>query len=630
MLRRLRESTAERPEYAVEPLLNVLLPLALTERQDLKEVGIGLHECRVLVSEWINSLLIVGWRQVVEQALALLEEQLRTPAFKAACWTIAEIGVRTDSLVEKLEAVLRADRSETGDEALSTLAALGVTEGRLPFYREELARRTQERLNNPLLYALQEIGDARLVRRIFKDVDRFIAPGGTGPVVWELIWVLGRVAGRVQDDRFQDFVISAYRRLSRRHDQEVGNTFHLGGQLVPGINRAGAVEFLLGLLARDKVGEERAANRHWLLFLRLQACVKPQQLEAVDVPPAASRIIRDYLLRPIPQEKVVRPFSANVKSGALAAAFRLGLPGLDGWLEAACAAAADDVERDQIIESFQALILPRLPDFLKSLITERIDIETRQQGKQEDAGWFVRTAATELVANSTTWEAFETLSNPGFLVDGHVMQTTATALGDVSLAMTVNPANRDRVCRHLFNALAETPPYKPRVSAACHSLRVITAAGRLPAAFHGELQRWAMEDAMDSYAQSLLLESVGFLNLEDVSEDMRHTLSKRAAAQESWVNWRALESLARLGVLDTQHDLLGERLGLVSVHDQWRWDGERDQSRVSTAVIGLLYCRKPDQFGPAMTDMVAQSDWEQWPYVAATLDAATKQNGGGS
>ena len=79
---------------------------------------------RDILGGWLEPLSSSGAAQIRDEVVGLLRNALDTSEFKAACWTLGEVGFRTDEVVAGLWSVADRVPGEDGDTSLATLVAL--------------------------------------------------------------------------------------------------------------------------------------------------------------------------------------------------------------------------------------------------------------------------------------------------------------------------------------------------------------------------------------------------------------------------------------------------------------------------------------------------------------------------
>jgi len=205
-------------ETARSAIMNYLLPYALTCAKE-KESAVASKRFRDLLSNWIEQYSENEKNPLRAEVLDVACDALKTGDAKAACWTIASIGYRSDALWAQLWSV--AERGhETATTALSAIVALGVP--RVDRNRVISSLRTLMKYPPPssLVYVMQELADRQTLEFVLAMLDtpkRDDTRDDSLMQTASAFSILGRIADEAWDDHeFQDHLWS---RIAAQRDE---------------------------------------------------------------------------------------------------------------------------------------------------------------------------------------------------------------------------------------------------------------------------------------------------------------------------------------------------------------------------------------------------------------------------
>jgi hypothetical protein len=115
------------PVRSRDLIVRFLLPQCLTESPD-PGGAMAASQYRGILGEWLETLSSSGNEQVCDEVVDILQQKLDTNEFESACWTLGEVGRRTEEIVTGLWSVIDREPGDAGDAALMVLVALGEAE----------------------------------------------------------------------------------------------------------------------------------------------------------------------------------------------------------------------------------------------------------------------------------------------------------------------------------------------------------------------------------------------------------------------------------------------------------------------------------------------------------------------
>jgi hypothetical protein len=620
--RTLRELTVDDPKIGESLIFKFLLPYCLESAADApSEVRIAISGYRNDLTEWLNQYAEPERVTLRDKVLDVLAQRVESPEPEGACWTIAGIGFRRPDIIEGLWKVAAANEGETGDIALSSLSSLGGSAGERALLLSALHQRAALRCTSTLIGSLRRLSDPQSVDVVLEHWLQANSLQSQPYIASLALRVLSDVADvNDADPGLQDRIWDALSELFVGYPDILTSDLHLGSDMAPRCNSESVVPFLIRWIGEEAEQAEHAAYSRWLLNLRLEECCRPRQLlgwKRVDES-AVPEVLRQEAQQDTQYEGILTTSEIDQKRKAWNALLCLGYRDVLAWYEQTVAAETNPYLRQEISRLLADFCLDPLPPTVLRMVTEPFDAKAHGDSRE----WVARLAATEVAQSAATWEAFEALLSFGLTVDGRVLQNSADALAVVSIALT--RAGKTSVVERLVETVVNGQEMRHRLAAAS-ALEMIGNAGLLPEHHAPTLAALLSQEGRDRLELSELVAALGWLPAEVLTTDIQRRLETWAQSGEDRLAGRALETMARHGLLLTRPALLTQQLGLEEIEYGWNWASERQHIRSASFIVGLLYLRDPDKFTSAVVTLLKTEDWHSaFPLIHLLNDAHGK------
>jgi hypothetical protein len=621
----LRELTAESPGEAVTLIVNELVPLCVSGRSVQPEDNVyATYVFREMLADWLTQYPGDNGRVVRRSVLDALKSILSSADLEGACWTIAVVGYRREDVVENLWDIVRRRDDEVGDVALATLTSLGVPRDDQARVLQALHERVARRDNVALLGALRRMADPSSIEYLLR---HWLIPDATGNLpdrARHYIRVLADVADEhVDDPELQDRIWPSLQKLLVDQSDALDSALYLGNDVVPRVNAPGVIDFLIASFDQDETNERAAANRRYLLALRLTDCVRPRQLarwselrydEIRDV-------LRVQVCKDTADEGRSLTEEGTHKETAWGILLRLGDPYIltsDAFTHCV-AGESNPYLRAHACESLACFRLDPLPP---TLIAWVMDPHNQARiASDNELPW--RSAAIEIVGNAPSRRSFDALRGFGFRIEDQVLQRSVDAISDQAYLLT--RAGNEWPEDLLFESALQGPHLWHR-SAAIEAIKDLATQELLSERRRGALLHLLDDADLPSFVRADVAETLGMLCVSHPSVREIKRLWVLARQQDDDVlRWGCLTALALLGTLAEDHDLLTSVLHLRLRAGSWR---VLDNARLSASwvtVVGILYRENPRSFASAIATALSRGDWRVADQAARVVRAAQRR-----
>jgi hypothetical protein len=608
----LQEATQDDPETAQRLILEELVRDLLSDlaRDGSSTAQIALSRYYEYLGDWIDQYVPAQRDILRTRVLEALMPALETPRPEAACWSIARLGYRSPELAKALWKIVRGADDNSGDVALRALVALGVTKEERAEAVREVNRRAALRQSTALWGALNRLADPSS-KDVLKEVWLRPEPPTPKETTWPLaLTTFAEIAdAHWENASLQQEIWNVFEDLRAQSSTSSSLRLYLGSNVVSRIDAPTVVPDLLTWLVDESLSsQEHQARRRYLLYKRLEECVRPRQLTGWQFngpsrEPAVA-LLKEDLARDSGAAGAFMTTEMEQKELACDQLLRLGEPRAIDWIERAIDQETSPFVRQSLLETLACFRVDPLPEIVSRLIVERYDhTESGSVGV-----WAYRRAAIMVAANSPTKSAFDALMDFGLTYKGQTLTTSGQALADVATALLVAGE------RSIPNRLADVADQSTtlhRRSAAIYTLATLALHNRLPNNYGRLLERLTFDNELDLYTRGLAITGLGAMKRRRLSDGLRSSLVDWAENREDWLGWRSLEALARRGAILEHPSILLRRVGLHVSNDRWEFRPESNLSRWAAYVIGLLYGRHPTEFAEATVGLLTDGSWDQ-------------------
>ncbi len=598
------------PEIA-NIITEYLLPLCVCRNTDAVELeeSLLIYNCRELADEWLNSLSGEEGSRVMGVALSSLSAALERPAERrGACWTIANIGFRTDALTESLWRIAETGDTDDGALALRTLASLGLEGDQRLRCLERALELVREHLLPDLLGVLAAIPHSQTVS-VLMEAWLSRPSSEIAPECNNLLAVFAAIGRSLDEPSAIDRACEAIGIMYKRLDQSFGRYLRLASNVLPQLNSPVSIQLLLQMLTEQTGIDE---YDRWLVMHRLEDCYWPRQLESEPVlgeyRTPATEILKEFVLQLGDYKGRTATFPGEAKILGLRTAFFLGLPEIPSWLGEAMVKEQNPFLQQEILEAYAVLKIAPLPDPLPVWITEKKELGT---GPGDNAEFIRRMGATRVARSAESWEAFDLLSRPGLTRDGSVMMETAEALVAAALCSGKSPEQRSDVIKRLFDAV-EHPTTRAQLSSGCRALAAVARRKWLHAESEQLIALLTVEPeiSMEPHDRAELVSAVVALPTTNIPATILDTIADWGRERSDILGERAVRAIVELKKAAEHTEWLAPKLGLSPVGGGWDWSQNASgQLESSVFVIVQLYAQSQAQFTPALCSILKDERW---------------------
>ncbi len=604
------------------------------------------HEARELLGKWMADWVDVDGTALREELCDLscqqaLDSAASIPKIQAACWTLGQIGWRSERVEKTFWTLLKRD-DVAGDVASGILVNLGLDASQREPFIAQLRERVKRRPIRYNCYPIQRLGVPELVDEALSLVRQ---PS-------ELSWYDGEPRDgnesiEMEEDMKHTFLSHLADELWKfeeaqdkiwkaiyeqcRQTEEGRNDLLFTGNLAPWCDSSSMVLDFLSVLPDVFVDERRNRQNagkavesqesdvdphHISIHLaaeRLQAALRPRQLEGWQN-------VSDELLAPFANLAVRNTFQTGYHTTSPMRAKE------NCWKMLAFAGGrwdSDEVQnalsneksgfvQGHIAELIACFGCDPLPPIVVETLTRSGNGKdgTRDISEGEDSSLFFACRGMENIARATASPAaFDALLGFNFVYGGDVLRSTNDALNEVA-AHLIHQGDPSVV-----DALWEaTMPKEPlhRRETAISALHHLSHQGLLPSEGWERFVTLAQNNEVDDYFRALAVQAIGFLPDKAVRNQAFDSLTKfwlsHRDDSEASIARSARESLARHGSwqrLSDEH----QRLFLTDLGVEQRngtWGALHLEMAVSEdmATLHCLYQQFPEDFETAVCDVL--------------------------
>lgn len=620
----LRNLTRDNAQQAQPVILEFVLPGCLDqESKEESEAATWIWRLRRCLARWVNQY---DWpeREVLrDQLLDRLLEELSGPRSKAACEMTGMLGFRRNDVAEALSNLLEREEGVLADKALATLIGLGSE------HRERLAailaRRISQEWNLDLFRAarwlpVREVADA-VAQHWLEPVDAATWPK-KGSLALRVLVDAADFAQR--DSDLQDEIWNRVATLYENHFGVVGWELRLGGDIAPRCDCPAVVADLLKWLSG--VWEHRAedsAYDRYLIYTRLEECVRPRQLQGWGKTPSETvmELLRMDACKDSEEKGRMLGSSAWRKQAAWRVLLRLGCEDVLTWFEEGVGGESNLYLRQALCDLLACFRLDPLPPDVVEWVTETLTIHPRSAPDE----WGMKEAGVQIARSTASREAFEALLTCGLSIEGKAVKQAMDALADVAIELARN--GDKAVVSDVLQAL-ENSKSPQQSEASAWTLEWLAANDLMPAEYRLKVAELISDESRDTFERSELVAALGYLDVTLTSEVVGQ-LKRWGRERDDWLGWHSLQVLARHDLLFDESDILESRLGLRLSGDLW--DAPVDIARIESShnIICILYTQRPCAMAPAVASLLRREDWltvySVVTHLAGTLSANAEQ-----
>lgn len=589
------DSAEDRAPALIEEVLSVCV-------QDHAEARIPLSRCRDFLRIWLDELPAKVQERARGRAVSELAAALEAGGdARAVCWTLSHIGYGSSDARSLLWSIIQEHEADAGDAALSVLTGLGIPENEREETKNEIRSRAEVRYSRSLVTAIGNTADLDLCLMMIRD---WIGVAGKDDHIETSIIVsaLGRALdARCEDHDLQDAVWQELSAIVEAEPEKYLHTIALG-KIATNCNSAKVVQSLLSWIARTESGEEGAWSRY-LLGLRLEECIRPQQLlgwKEVSPEKVVGRLVDDAV--PDTGLDVLAPTKEfYTKEMAWKTLLRGGTRPDEHLLES-IGEESHKFLQQRLLDLVASLGIGRLPGFIRDLVTERVDLQDEDPSSE-----LARRISAQRVAKSTgTWSGFELLLRFGMTYDGKVLRQTTNALGE--LAIHLARENPSRVVTRLLSGMSMEAEEHHRIASSAAIEQVATRYGDYIDGHADVLINYCQEEAREDYERAAILGALGRSTKWRPEGAFLQKLESWAQVPDRWVGGASLELLGRKGALAEADNLLKDSIGLRQRGDRWELAAEGVDNEWQGFFVGMLYDRDPERFLPALTGVLSAGE----------------------
>ena len=593
----LKLATASDADAASEIILNHLLPKCLHEHDHSSVAAASaMHRLRELLREWIEQYPDEQRWSLRERALSATLNAAETDQAEPPLWTISAIGFRSPEAMRVLWRLASRD-DNIGDIAVSTLASLGVSAADRGRLISEIQVRLQTGDPSRLDYALQELPDPAWLNALAARMNS----GNPGLLASNLLTRIADAAPHnesTQESVWSILQSAAHVNHSRRDELLFGNT------LGPWCNLSSVVTTLGRLITQPEM-----ENGRYLVYLRLEECVRPRQLDGWSslAAPELLAVMRDDATKNSQNTSRWMTQEQRVKDHAWHTALSTGSPNVMEWLDEAVTNEVSPYARRSVMGTAACLAIATWPDAIRQWITDRISLDHAADRPEI----FTHIGATEVARSAATISALDTLLDAGLTLEGYVLRSTAEAVAEVA-AWLVRKGHTT-VIRMLFEKFASSDSERSR-SLVISGLRELACNRLLERSHLTALLQIADMSPLSDHLRARIVDAIGFLaTQEDAHAVLQLVDIARRSQSTSEVRKSAAIALARAGLWRTE---FADSLG-VNIDGS---DGSPDGF-----LISILVQQQPSEFARAAASLIREGGGES-VYQLLNALARTAEN----
>src|SRR5258706_9157944 len=576
----LQEATQDDPATAqrliLEELVKDLLSDLATDGSSTAQIALSRYY--EYLGDWVEQYPPVDRDILRMRVIDALMPALDTVRSETACWSIARLGYRTPELTAALWRIVERAEDNSGDVALRALVALGVTKEDREKVVREVNRRAALRQSTALWGALNRLADPSS-KDVLKEVWLRPEPTRTEETTWPLaLTTLAEIAdAHWENTSLQEGIWNLFEELRSDPSTSSSLGLYLGSNVISRIDAPAVVPGLMTWLVDDSASsKEPKAWRRYLLYKRVEECVRPRQLTGwhFNGPgrESAVALLREDLIRDSGATGAFKTSEMEQKELACDQLLRLGDRRAIDWIERAVDLETSPFGRQSLLETLACFRVEPLPETVSRLIVEAFD----QTDSSPVGDWAYRRAAIMVAANSPSKSAFDALLHFGLTYKGQTLTVSGEALATVATALLV--AGEKAIPDRLAD-VAEKSSAPHHRNAATFVLGALSLNGRLSSRHIALFERLTFDNDLDLYTRGLAITGLGAMKGKRLSDRLNSSLLDWAANREDWLGWRSLEALARRGSILEHRSILLKRIGLNLTNDRWEFRPEKDLSR---------------------------------------------------
>jgi hypothetical protein len=604
-----QRTTLEAPEHARGFILNQLLALCLRADSEWRRPP-KVNRYRNLLKDWIDELPWPWRSEIREAVLTNAVSELGGIRVRSACWTIAALSFRSPAVVVGLGQVISSRDDEIGDVAFAVRSGLGADPDERATLINELVRRIALRWNISLVTAVQNIPDQgvldALVASWFQP-ERFREEAQkSGVLIAITVPLIAAIADAANGDiSLQE---AAWRHLLRLSELDMGIFRHhvlLDSSVFRRIDDSAIVQYYLKAL-----GEEEPRSR-FLLYLRLEECIRPRQLKGWHKTPSnlSLEILQTDALTPIKMMGAFTTEEFRRKRDAWSVLLALGMPEILPQWDHAIEADQNGYVIAEILEFAACFRQSPLPRVVPELLAMRFGDLRPDQNQQFTA----HIAAVRVAHAALTEEAFRAILAFQPMTENGVLISIVEALSDVAAALIRE--GRQETVNELWMCTRPDAPDHVRsasVGAIARLIRIgVIGAEAAQIAFERVDDR-----EIDIFARRELLESLAYFPRGTLPDDilarvrslafnrLHHSPSEGLDLDEKMLGEAALAVLASQGILSNDQSLLQHSLGFRPINGGWELSSTDVNDGIVPHVTGVLLADFPEQFTPAASQLI--------------------------
>jgi hypothetical protein len=619
----------DRPEVAHSIIQDDLVPLCLRAKDDWPGMSMrGRYD--ELLRKWLDEFPGSARESLRAAAIAVIAEAMKGPQVSPACATIWALGHRTADLVDSLESIGSAHDDEIGDLALRTRVHLGVPEEDRAKILSDLHDRAQRRWNHSLVAALQELADRGSLDVVFGHLEgKMTSSEGEKrePFLDEVtLQILSAIAEHNSHDTpLQDGI---WRRLMSAGLAELAESaLIMNGNLAACVDSPEVVPTYFSLVVSD------SAVRRDIFYYRLEDLVRPRQILGWGHDPdeKALSLLRADAIEGTAMAANWATQELRRKLLAWETLLSLGRTDLSHLIGPAVEAETNGYVMGEIFDMAACMpvdpLPPCVPEFIAGVFTHI--------AAKDDQQLIAHIGAISVARSARSGEAFFALAKFENVNEQGVLISLIDALAECAAAMmSSGKLDAETVLWHITEK--HEAPFR-RIAAAA-ALAKLVRDGHLRHPNSSLLRALIQDESLDIFARRELLDASGYIGGDEVDTDLIALLREMSAGSTAAkdppagtyilpsLSQVALRSLARLGLLTDDRELLHSELGLTL--DQERGDFELATSRTSSIsfVIGVLYAKDPRSFALVVASVIRDGDWLELSRLEPYLGQPTQDS----
>ncbi|MBA2677167.1 MAG: hypothetical protein H0U76_02035 [Ktedonobacteraceae bacterium] len=635
--RAVRTLTMDASEQAEQFILTYFLPWLDQAGSLPEDVQIEIHYCRELLCEWIyqhpeniQARLLERISLYLIENLMLQEQHGDRLVLHEMGFTIASIGYRHDRFLPLLWDLANTISGEVSDQLLATMGSLSPQEPWRSLLLTELHRRATSRLNRWISSALSQFSDPSSVDVI---TEHWLKPDYLNDhwlrmLSEDTLTHLANAADDVMLDQAGDNFIASkvwevLKVLTVRASTEWLNELSLRSNLIPHCNTGAVIPEGLGFLDATDATED-GQNIRWRMYMRLNECLRPAQLQGWEKIEASSKGFANLW-----QDAAIdtgytgrgQTALSLLKEQAWNCLMRTGSPPDIALFTQGVEHETNLFVRGELYTLLATIHLAYLPSSVAELIREEHDVHDDHDGEP-----MMRMRAITLAQSIATHEAFDALRLCGLHSNGFILLDTGQSLARIS----------EELVREGDTSVIPTllEQLEASVSDRWHTLAAVAlehlARADLLASFAEEsmatIARILPDRQRSEYQLAHLVMSITHLASTPISAPLLATLWELAGTDPGILGWTAMETLVYRHEALANPATLKDRLGLSVTKGIWHLRkpvpsqppllrSRENEQRIR--LIAELYRQYPTLFQPAIIDLLKRehlgaSHWLLW------------------